>query len=48
LARLEGELAIGTLLKRFPDLRLAVPAAELTWSQAPFIHRLDTLPLLLS
>ncbi|OKI48953.1 hypothetical protein A6A27_36100 [Micromonospora sp. CB01531] len=48
LARLEGELAIGTLLKRFPDLRLAVPAAELTWSQAPFIHRLDKLPLLLS
>jgi cytochrome P450 len=48
LARLEGELAIGTLLKRFPDLRLAVPAAELTWSQTPFIHRLDKLPLLLS
>lgn len=48
LARLEGELAIGTLLKRFPNLRLAVPAAELTWSQATFVHRLDTLPLLLS
>jgi cytochrome P450 len=48
LARLEGALAIGALLKRFPDLRLAVPAAELTWSQATFVHRLDTLPLLLS
>jgi cytochrome P450 len=48
LARLEGELAIGTLLNRFPDLRLAVPAGELTWSQATFVHRLDTLPLLLS
>jgi cytochrome P450 len=48
LARLEGELAIGTLLKRFPDLRLAVPAAELTWSQASFVHRLEQLPLLLS
>jgi len=48
LARLEGELAIGTLLKRFPDLRLAVPAAELTWSQASFVHRLEKLPLLLS
>jgi cytochrome P450 len=48
LARLEGELAIGTLLRRFPDLRLALPAAELTWSRAPFIHRLDELPLLLS
>jgi len=48
LARLEGELAIGTLLRRFPNLRLAVPPAELTWSQATFVHRLDTLPLLLS
>jgi cytochrome P450 len=48
LARLEGELAIGALLKRFPELRLAVPAADLTWSQASFVHRLETLPLLLS
>jgi cytochrome P450 len=48
LARLEGELAIGALLRRFPNLRLAVPSAELTWSQATFVHRLDTLPLLLS
>jgi cytochrome P450 len=48
LARLEGELAIGALLRRFPTLRLAVPLAELTWSQAMFVHRLDTLPLLLS
>ncbi|HEV3170966.1 MAG TPA: cytochrome P450 [Actinocrinis sp.] len=45
LARLEGELAIGTLLRRFPDLRLAVPAAELTWSRALFVHRLNELPL---
>ncbi|WP_146605781.1 cytochrome P450 family protein [Micromonospora craterilacus] len=48
LGRLEGEVAIGALLKRFPNLRLAVPADELSWSQAPFIHRLDRLPLLLS
>lgn len=48
LARLEAELAIGELLKRFPDLRLAVPSAELAWSQATFVHRLDTLPLLLT
>jgi cytochrome P450 len=45
LARLEGEIAIGTLLRRFPDLRLAVPAAELTWSQSLFVHRLNELPL---
>jgi cytochrome P450 len=48
LARLEGELAVGALLDRFPRLRLAVPPADLTWSQAMFVHRLDALPLLLS
>jgi cytochrome P450 len=48
LARLEGELAIAALLKRFPQLRLAVAATELTWSHAPFIHRLDKLPLSLA
>jgi cytochrome P450 len=47
LARLEGELAIGALLRRFPSLRLAVPAAELRWNQALFVHRLDTLTLAL-
>jgi len=45
LGRLECELAVGTLLRRFPDLRLAVPAAELTWSQGLFVHRMETLPL---
>ncbi|WHT22107.1 cytochrome P450 [Crossiella sp. CA-258035] len=29
LARLEGEVAIGTLIRRFPEIRLAVPAEEL-------------------
>ncbi|MFJ5952580.1 cytochrome P450 [Streptomyces noursei] len=31
LARLEAEIAIGTLLRRFPQLKLAVPADELAW-----------------
>ena len=31
LARIEGQLAIGSLLRRFPALRLAVPVDELRW-----------------
>ena len=31
LARMEGELALGSLLRRFPALRLAVPVDELHW-----------------
>lgn len=31
LARLELQVAIGSLLRRFPGLSLAVPAAELQW-----------------
>jgi cytochrome P450 len=32
LARVEGQVAVETLFRRYPDLRLAVPDAELTWS----------------
>lgn len=31
LARLEGRIAIGTALRRLPDLTLAVPPTELSW-----------------
>ncbi|MFI6149175.1 cytochrome P450 [Streptomyces sp. NPDC051109] len=31
LARLEGQIAIGTALRRLPGLALAVPAAEIPW-----------------
>ncbi|GGY08481.1 cytochrome P450 [Streptomyces hiroshimensis] len=32
LARMELQVAIGTLLARFPELRLAVPAEEVRWN----------------
>jgi cytochrome P450 len=34
LARLEGQIAIGTLLRRLPNLALAVPFSELQWPVA--------------
>lgn len=46
LARLEAEIAIPSLLERFPALELAVPAAELDWW--PTFHKrgLRSLPIL--
>jgi cytochrome P450 len=31
LARVEGQVAFATLFRRYPELRLAVPAEEVTW-----------------
>ena len=47
LARLEGRIALGSLLARFPDLRLAVPAEELVWRPSVLMHGLATLPVAL-
>jgi cytochrome P450 len=47
LARLEGRIALGGLLARFPRLRLAVPPEHLTWRPSVIMHRLDALPVLL-
>jgi cytochrome P450 len=49
LARLEAEVAFGRLLGRFPDLRLAVPRAELAWSHGDglVLRGLAVLPVVL-
>jgi cytochrome P450 len=45
LARLEAELAIGTLVRRFPQLALAAPATELVWRSSFRIRGLKALPV---
>lgn len=45
LARLEGQIALGTLVQRFPNLRLAVPAEELPWRPGMIIRGLAKLPV---
>ncbi|MFP3991961.1 cytochrome P450, partial [Streptomyces sp. E11-3] len=45
LARLEGQIALATLLTRLPDLQLAVPAEELRWRGGLIMRGLRTLPV---
>ncbi len=45
LARLEGQVAIGTLLQRLPQMRLAVEPQELVWRPGALIMGLRTLPV---
>ncbi|MDT0264371.1 cytochrome P450 [Jatrophihabitans lederbergiae] len=46
LARLQGELAFGTLLRRLPGFELAVPPDELAWVADSSLSRgLEALPL---
>jgi cytochrome P450 len=37
-------VVFATLFRRFPELRLAVPAAEIAWRPS-FLRGLDKLPL---
>jgi cytochrome P450 len=48
LARMEGELALGSLLHRFPELRLAVPSHELHWGHGDglVLRGLTELPVI--
>lgn len=45
LARLEGHIALLTLLNRFPNLRLATPLTELKWHSGVIFRGLESLPL---
>ncbi|ANY05712.1 cytochrome P450 family protein [Pseudonocardia sp. HH130630-07] len=47
LARQEGEVALRMLHERFPDLRLAIPAGDVTWTPRPGFSRVDELPVLI-
>jgi cytochrome P450 len=45
LARLEAEIALGTLLRRLPGLHLAVAEDELRWRSVPLFRSLVALPV---
>ena len=45
LGRLEAKLALGALLDRFHDIRLAVPREQLRWRQSSGLRGLVALPL---
>ncbi|MCB0091173.1 MAG: cytochrome P450, partial [Caldilineaceae bacterium] len=45
LARMEGQIAINTLVQRLPNLRLTVPANELKWGTVPIIRGMKHMPV---
>jgi cytochrome P450 PksS len=45
LARLNGQIALTTLFRRFPDLRLAQSSESLRWRKSLFIRGLEILPV---
>ena len=47
LARLELRLAYPALVRRFPDMRLAVPADQLAYRELSFVYGLKELPVVL-
>jgi cytochrome P450 len=48
LARIEGQLALGSLLRRYPELSLAVPVEELHWGHGDglVLRGLSELPVI--
>jgi cytochrome P450 len=47
LARMEGQIAMTALLRRFPDARLAMAPEDLHWPRGLFLRGLEKLPLVL-
>ena len=47
LARLEGAIAIGEMLRRFPKLRLSEPEPKLTYKGSFALRGLSSLPMLI-
>jgi cytochrome P450 PksS len=45
LARLEGQIAISTLLRRMPDLKLPIPPHQLRWRRGLVLRGLEALPV---
>jgi 6-deoxyerythronolide B hydroxylase len=48
LALTEARIALPALLKRFPDLRLAIPERDLKWMPTPLFRQLQQLPVRLA
>ena len=48
LARIEGQIAIGTLLRRTRELHLAVPPSALRWRRGLVLRGLEALPVEIS
>jgi cytochrome P450 len=48
LARLEGQIAIGRLIERFPEMALAVEVSDLTWRGSSLLRGLTSLPIRMS
>lgn len=46
LARMEGQIAINALLRRFPEARPAVAPESLRWRRGLFLRGLEELPLI--
>nr|MBA3869764.1 cytochrome P450 [Anaerolineae bacterium] len=45
LARIEGVIAINTMLARLPNLSLAVDPNALEWNQTILLHSMKALPV---